>query len=85
MAYVNTVQIKIAYADATSRTIKFSGVEGPNLPDVKDKIIALNSSLTGGTAPTFANTFVSAIGAEAVMISNAKIIRQQEEVIYSAN
>lgn len=80
-----SVQIKLAYLDATNKTIKFNGVDNSVTPDVKDKIKAINAGLKAGTLPYFANTFVSAIGAECHSITDAKIIRTTEEVIYSAN
>lgn len=85
MATTRMVQLKFAYGDATNRTIKFTGVEQTAFPDVKSKVKAINASLEAGTAPTFAQTFVSAIGAPVTMISEAKLITQTEEVIYSAS
>ena len=80
-----SVQLKFAYSDATNRTIKFTGVNEDYLPDVKDKVKAINDGLEAGTLPAFAQTFVSKIGAPVTMISEAKIIQTTEEVIYSAN
>lgn len=85
MAVTRSVKIKLAYDDATSRTYTFNGVESMYLPDVKDKVIAINASLEAGTASNFANTFVSNNGSPCKMISEAKVIVTNQEVIYSAS
>lgn len=80
-----SVKITLAYADATSRTYTFNGVDSQYLPDVKDNIRDVNSSLAAGTANSFANTFVSDNGSPCTMISKGQIITLEQEVIYSAN
>lgn len=85
MATVNTVKIKLAFEDATTRTYTFNGVSDADLPDVKDKIVDINDSLEAGTAQNFANTFVSNNGSPCKMISEGKIIKTTQEVIYSAS
>lgn len=77
--HTNKVVITLAFADSTSRTITFNGVEDDKLLDVEDKVNALNANM-----PTsFARTFVSKIGATCTMINAAKIISTTEDVIYS--
>lgn len=75
----NDVTITIAFADATTRNIKFSGVDGEALLDVSDKVIAINANFP----PSVATTFVSAIGAHSTMITKAVITSTTEDVIYS--
>jgi len=84
MATNYSVKVTLAYEDATSRIYTFNGVDNMYLPDVKDKVLAINESLEGGTANNFKNTFVSNNGATVKMISKAQIITLQQEVIYSA-
>ena len=84
MATTYSVKVTLAYEDATSRNYTFNGVDNMYLPDVKDKVIAINESLEAGTANNFKNTFVSNNGATVKMISKAQIITLQQEVIYSA-
>lgn len=74
------VQITLAFQDSTSRTYTFSGVEEEAVPDVKDKILAINANMP----EAFKRTFVSNAGAQCVMISAGKIISIEEEVIYNA-
>lgn len=85
MAVTRSVKIKLAYDDATSRIYTFNGVDSMYLPDVKDKVIAINESLEAGTASNFANTFVSNAGSPCKMISSAKVVVTEQEVIYSAS
>lgn len=75
----NDVTITLAFADATTRNIKFSGVDDEELMDIPDKVIAINANFP----PTVATTFVSAIGAHSTMITKAVITSTSEEVIYS--
>jgi len=74
------VAITLAFQDSTSRTYTFSGVEEEAVPDVKDKVLALNANMPD----YFKRTFVSNAGASCVMISATKIISITEEVIYNA-
>lgn len=80
MATTNDVTITIAFADATTRNIKFSGVESSELLNVKTKVKAINANFP----PAVATTFVSSIGAQSTMITKAVITSTTEEVIYSA-
>ena len=77
---VHSVQLKLAYSDATSKTITFNDVDNQALYQVKDKVNAINANMP---AP-FANTFVSSTGAPCTMIAQAKIIVTTEDVIYNA-
>ena len=85
MATTRSVKIKFVYNDATSRTYTFNGVASTELIEVKDRVLAINASLEAGTAPNFANTFVSNLGSPCKLISEAQIIRLDQEVIYSAS
>ena len=75
------VALTLVYADATTRTLTFNGVDDEALPDVKDKIIDLNASMPAAVA----TTFVSKTGAQMTMIRDAKIITTSQEVIYRAS
>lgn len=85
MTTTKSVKITLVYEDATSRIYTFNGVENENLPDVKNKIKAINASLTAGTANDFATTFVSDNGRPCKMISKGQIISITQEVLYSAS
>lgn len=87
MAKVNSLKVKIAYEDATSRSYTFNGVENNQLPDVKMRIITINDAIEAGEADgnAFKNIFVSNNGAAAVGITEAKLIQTEQEVIYSAS
>lgn len=85
MARVTSVKLKLAYDDALTRTYTFTGVEDSVLPYIKSNVRNINISLLGGTAENFANTFVSDNGQPCKMISDARIISTEQEVIYSAN
>lgn len=75
-----SVIITLAFKDSTSRNYTFSGVEEEAVGDVKEKVQAINAAMP----ETFSRTFVSNDGAECVMISAARIVTTEEEVIYSA-
>lgn len=81
MEHTNKVALTLVYADATTRTLTFNGVDDEALPDVKDKVIALNASMPAAVA----TTFVSKTGAQMTMIRDAKIITTSQEVIYRAS
>lgn len=80
MATTRQVVLTLAFRDATDRNFKFNGVASTALPDVKDKVLAINENMP----EYFAKTFVSDNGADCIMISAAKIIVTEEEVIYNA-
>lgn len=76
------VTLTLGFADSTSRTLTFKGVEETATRNVKSRVNALNYNGGEGMPREVAVTFVSAIGAELVMISKAKVIKKVEEVIY---
>lgn len=71
----------LVFADSTSRTYTLNGMEQEAVPDVKDKILALNENMP----ENFKRTFVSNNGAQCATIANAKIVSIEEEVIYRAS
>lgn len=77
-----SVTITLAFNDATTRNIKFNGVDPETaFPDAVNKVKALNANM-----PTaFAQTFVSVNGAPCVMISKLQSVESTEEVIYRAS
>ena len=85
MAITISAKLTLAFEDATNRTYTFNGVAAQDAPRIKNKVKAINASLSAGTANSFANTFVSDTGKPCVVISKAQIITLDQEVIYSAN
>ena len=87
MATVNNVKITMAYQDATKRSYTFTGVAAANLSDVKTNVLSFNNELAEETATgeEIAGTFVSANGSPCKMITEAKIISIDQEVVYSAS
>lgn len=87
MATVNSLRIKIAYEDATSRNYTFNGVNSTILPDIKDNIIAINEGIETSTADgtAFKEIFVSDNGAQAIGITESILTRTTQEVIYNAS
>lgn len=79
---VKSVKIKLAFQDASTRIYTFNDVDENLVPaEVKEKVRAINANMPA----SFAVTFVSAGGAQCVMISEVQIIDKSEEVIYSAS
>lgn len=76
-----SVILTLAFADATSRNMKFNGVDQEASYNVKSKVLAINANMPAA----FKTTFVSDNGAECTMISKAQKVVTREEVIYSAN
>lgn len=72
--------ITLAYEDATRRNYTFGGVSESEAPNFKDRILAINADMP----INFKKTFVSDSGAQCKMISAAKYVRIEEEVIYRA-
>lgn len=89
MARVNVVKLKFVYEDSTSRTYTFNGVADENLSAVKAKVILMNDNLAHSTSYTvgaaLSNTFVSDAGSKLKMITEARLISTEQEVIYNAN
>lgn len=77
---VNNVKMTFKYADDTTRQYTLS-VDEDDLMDVEDNIIAINTSLTGGTSGGLNSFFVAAGGASFVSISGAQIISEEETVL----
>lgn len=76
-----SIILTLAFQDSTSRNYTFGGVEPQYLNNIKTKVKAINANM-----PTnFARTFVSNSGVSCVMISAAKIVATEEEVIYNAS
>ncbi len=86
MAVVNSVKIKLAYTDATSRTYTFNGVDDSAILNVKARVLTIKNAINDNNADgqAFKETFVSEGGAQCVGITDARIITTEQEVIYSA-
>lgn len=76
-----SVIITLAFSDATTRNIKFNGVDQAALAGMKAKVKAINANMPAA----FSTTFVSVIGAPCTMISRLQSVITTEEVIYSAD
>ena len=76
------VVITLLYNDGDTRNITFENVASADLPDVKDKILAINANANNEYA-NFYQTFVSDEGEAVVKIESCKIVSVEEEVIYS--
>jgi len=76
------VVITLLYNDGDTRNITFENVASADLPDVKDKILAINANANNEYA-NFYQTFVSDDGEAVVKIESCKIVSTEEEVIYS--
>lgn len=77
----NKVNITLAYADASTKTLSFEDVRAEVIPDIATRVQAINNNMSDA----FKNTFLSADGAVCSTIGKAQIIQTTEEVIYSAN
>lgn len=76
------VVVTLLYNDGDTRNITFENVANADLPDVKDKILAINANANNEYA-NFYQTFVSDDGEAVVKIESCKIVSTEEEVIYS--
>lgn len=76
------VVVTLLYNDGETRNITFENVASADLPDVKDKILAINENANNEYA-NFYQTFVSDDGEAVVKIESCKIVSIEEEVIYS--
>lgn len=87
MAVVNSLKIKVAYEDATSRNYTFTGWNEMQTLQIEPRIIAINEAISNGTSDgiAFKSVFVSNNGANAIGITEAKVITTEQEVIYSAS
>ena len=82
MSLSNNVVITLLYEDDTTRNYTFEGVAAADLANVKSKIRAINENANNAYA-NFYETFVSDDGEAVTSIESAKIVRIEEEVIYS--
>lgn len=77
----NKVNITLAYADATTKTITFDNVRAQAIGDIATRVQAINNNMSDA----FKQTFLSADGATCSSIGKAQVIQTTEEVIYSVN
>lgn len=74
MATNNSLNMKFAYHNTEqTRSYKFDGIADSLVAGIKDKIIAVNNSLAGGTAGGLSSFFVSDDGDFLLKISEAEI------------
>ena len=75
----NSVNITLSYEDASTRTVKFTGVNASALGNVGARVRAINNNMPAN----FKNTFVSSTGAKVMQIGKAQIVSETKEVIYN--
>lgn len=78
----NKVIITLLYEDDSTRTYTFENVQNADLANVKGKIIAINDN-ANNEYENFYKTFVSSDGEAVINIESCKMVRVEEEVIYS--
>lgn len=75
MSTERTFQLKFGYENSSQkRTYAFSDVTGTVVADAKDKIIAINQSLTAGSDSSLASFFVDDNGNHLKLIEEATYI-----------
>lgn len=83
MATTNTATLTLEYDDASTRNITFNDVETSALGNIKDRVLALNTTIADTTAgAAYRETFISDDGAPVKRISKAKYTVTEETVIY---
>lgn len=75
---VTSVRVGLLYEDGTTRNYTFEGVADSVLPDVVNKIKAINADSTDN----FHKTFVSNGGSPVLRIGSGQITGVEEIVIY---
>lgn len=76
---VTSVKVGLLYQDGTTRNYTFEGVADSVLPDVVDKIKAINAA----PSSAFHQTFVSNDGSPVLRIGSGQITSTEETVIYT--
>lgn len=74
-----SVRIGLLYQDGTTRNYTFEGVADSVLPDVANKIKAINAN----SEDNFHKTFVSNDGSPVLRIGSGQITSTEETVIYT--
>ena len=79
----STVQLKLGYKDTTEkRTYEFDVDEVSSITSaIKEKVIAINSSLAAGTAGGLSTFYVSDNGNHISSIESAKLITITDEIL----
>jgi len=80
MATENTAKLKFLYKDETTRNYDLE-VDASLTSSIKEKVVAVNQSLTSGTDNGLSSFFVSNAGASLAKISEAQIISVTETVL----
>lgn len=78
----NNVVVTLLYNDNSTRNITFEGVADEDILSIKNKIKAINANENNEYA-NFYQTFVSNDGMAVTKIESCKIVRINEDVIYS--
>lgn len=76
---VTSVRVGLLYQDGTTRNYTFEGVADSVLPDVVNKIKAINAN----SDDNFHKTFVSNDGSPVLRIGSGQITGVEETVIYT--
>jgi len=78
----NNVVVTLLYNDNSTRNITFEGVADEDISSIKNKIKAINANANNEYA-NFYQTFISNDGMAVTKIESCKIVRINEDVIYS--
>lgn len=82
MSTTYRIELTLSYIDALTRTYKLPQNSNPNASTVKNKIASFNTAAATSSSDV-ARTFISENGMAPVGITEARIISETEEVIYS--
>lgn len=77
-----SVKTNMLYQDADTRNYTFDASDSITPNAVREKINAINASITGGTDNGFSQTFTSDNGANLTKISGASIITEVDTIIF---
>lgn len=81
MASTNTLRMTLGYVNSNQKRNYDFDISEEYISGAKAKVIAINDSLSGGTAGGFSSFFVDDAGNNLARIENLKLYRVTEEVI----
>lgn len=81
MSTTYKVNIGLTFEDGTTKTIGMDDVLEEEIPNVRNRIKAINANMSNA----FKNTFTNETGSRVSTIGKAQTVATEEEVIYSVN
>ena len=81
MASTNTLRMTMGYVNSSQKRVYDFDIKSESIAGAKAKVIAINDSLSGGTAGGFSSFFVDDAGNHLEKIESLKLYRVTEEVI----